>query len=144
MSWQEVYTAIATTYRHIADTRTSSLIGTGNIDKAAIFNSEGNSVWATSAGFTVSPQEMAEVVSAFKDTSDVKKVQSTGLHVAGEKFIVLKADDRSLYGKKGKEGIVIVKTKQALLVTHYPEHVQPGVAANTVEQLADYLISVNY
>jgi profilin len=43
---------------------------------------------------------MAEVVSAFKDTSDVKKVQSTGLHVAGEKFIVLKADDRSLYGKK--------------------------------------------
>lgn len=51
----EVYTAIATTYRHIADTRTSSLIGTGNIDKAAIFNSEGNSVWATSAGFTVRP-----------------------------------------------------------------------------------------
>jgi len=43
---------------------------------------------------------MAEVVSAFKDTGDVKKVQSTGLHVAGEKFIVLKADDRSLYGKK--------------------------------------------
>ncbi|KAG9842725.1 hypothetical protein KCU68_g8060, partial [Aureobasidium melanogenum] len=121
-----------------------SLIGTGNIDKAAIFNSEGNSVWATSAGFTVSPQEMAEVVAAFKDTADVKKVQSTGLHVAGEKFIVLKADDRSLYGKKGKEGIVIVKTKQALLVTHYPEHVQPGAAANTVEQLADYLISVNY
>lgn len=48
----------------------------------------------------VSPQEMAEVVAAFKDTADVKKVQSTGLHVAGEKFIVLKADDRSLYGKK--------------------------------------------
>ncbi|KAI4852587.1 hypothetical protein E4T44_01392, partial [Aureobasidium sp. EXF-8845] len=123
-----------------------------------IFNSEGNSVWATSAGFTVpeerawtdivllqvSPQEMTEVVTAFKDTSDVKKVQSTGLHIAGEKFIVLKADDRSLYGKKGKEGLIIVKTKQALLVTHYPEHVQPGVAANTVEQLADYLISVGY
>ncbi|KAI4718641.1 profilin [Aureobasidium sp. EXF-10727] len=144
MSWQEVHTATANDRRAITDIRPSSLIGTGNIDKAAIFNSEGNSVWATSAGFTVSPQEMAEVVSAFKDTSDVKKVQSTGLHVAGEKFIVLKADDRSLYGKKGKEGIVIVKTKQALLVTHYPEHVQPGVAANTVEQLADYLISVNY
>lgn len=56
--------------------------------------------WADSVILQVSPQEMAEVVSAFKDTSDVKKVQSTGLHVAGEKFIVLKADDRSLYGKK--------------------------------------------
>ena len=48
---------------------------------------------------------MAEVVSAFKDTGDVKKVQSTGLHVAGEKFIVLKADDRSLYGKKVRPDI---------------------------------------
>ncbi len=31
----------------------TSLVGTGNIDKAAIFNSEGNSVWASSPGFTV-------------------------------------------------------------------------------------------
>ena len=45
---------------------------------------------------------------------------------------------------QGKEGIVIVKTTQAILVTHYPETVQPGSAANTVEQLADYLIGVGY
>jgi hypothetical protein len=56
--------------------------------------------WTDSVLLQVSPQEMTEVVTAFKDTSDVKKVQSTGLHIAGEKFIVLKADDRSLYGKK--------------------------------------------
>lgn len=45
---------------------------------------------------------------------------------------------------QGREGVVIVKTTQALLVTHYPETVQPGAAANTVEQLADYLIGVGY
>lgn len=39
---------------------------------------------------------------------------------------------------------MIVKTKQALLVSHYPEGVQPGNAANTVEKLADYLLSVGY
>ena len=46
---------------------------------------------------------MAAVVAAFKDPGDasgVKKVQSEGLHVAGERFVVLKADGRSLYGKK--------------------------------------------
>ena len=78
-------------------------MGTGNVDKAAIFNSEGNSVWATSSGFNVSPQEMQEVVAAYKDKGSeagVKQVQSTGLHVAGERFVVLKADDRSIYGKK--------------------------------------------
>ncbi|KAL1311304.1 hypothetical protein AAFC00_001485 [Neodothiora populina] len=121
-----------------------SLVGTGNVDKAAIFNSEGNSVWATTAGFTVSPAEMKEIVTAYADKADVKQVQSTGLHVAGDRYVVIKADDRSLYGKKGKEGIVVVKTTQAILVTHYPETVQPGSAANTVEQLGDYLISVGY
>jgi len=45
---------------------------------------------------------------------------------------------------QGREGVVIVKTTQAILVTHYPESVQPGAAANTVEQLADYLIGVGY
>lgn len=45
---------------------------------------------------------------------------------------------------QGREGVVIVKTTQAILVTHYPESVQPGAAANTVEQLGDYLIKVGY
>ncbi|EME41595.1 hypothetical protein DOTSEDRAFT_73874 [Dothistroma septosporum NZE10] len=121
-----------------------SLVGTGNVDKAAIFSAAGDSVWATSSGFQVSPQEMKEIVTAYKDTADVKQVQSTGLHIAGEKFVVLKADDRSIYGKKGREGVVIVKTTQAILVAHYPESVQPGSAANTVEQLGDYLIKVGY
>lgn len=45
---------------------------------------------------------MQEVVAAYKDPGKdgVKQVQSTGLHVAGERFVVLKADERSIYGKK--------------------------------------------
>lgn len=83
-------------------------------------------------------------MTAYGDSSPVKQVQSNGLRIAGERYVVIKADDRSLYGKKGKEGIVIVKTVLAILVTHYPETVQPGAATNTVEQLGDYLISVGY
>jgi profilin len=45
---------------------------------------------------------------------------------------------------QNKEGIVCVKTKQAILVAHYPETVQPGEAAKIVEALADYLIGVGY
>ena len=43
---------------------------------------------------------MQAVVAAYKDTADPKKVWGTGLHIAGEKYVTLKADDRSLYGKK--------------------------------------------
>lgn len=31
-----------------------------------------------------------------------------------------------------------------MLIAHYPETVQPGVATATVEKLGDYLISVGY
>ena len=48
------------------------------------------------------------------------------------------------FREQGKEGVMIVKTKQALLVAHYPETVQPGQAVNVVEKLADYLIGVGY
>ena len=49
---------------------------------------------------------MQEVVNAYKDpgSDGVKQVQSTGLHIAGEKFVVLKADERSSYGKKVSKG----------------------------------------
>lgn len=45
---------------------------------------------------------------------------------------------------QGREGVIIVKTNQAILVAHYPESVQPGPAATVVEQLGDYLIGVGY
>lgn len=122
----------------------TSLVGTGNLDRAAIFNTQGTSVWASSPGFTVSPAEIKEIIASYSDTSDVKKIQSGGFRVAGEKYMTIKADEKSVYGKKGKEGMVIVKTLQAILVAHYPETVQPGKATNTVEQLGDYLIGVGY
>ncbi|KAL6718328.1 profilin, required for normal timing of actin polymerization in response to thermal stress [Lecanora helva] len=143
-----------------------SLVGTGNVDKAAIFNKEGTSVWASSEGFTVAPAEIKEVIASYSDTADIKKIQSGGFRIAGEKYMTIKADEKSVYGKKvhqksllmgkvmmekltdlilqGREGIVIVKTQQAILVAHYPESVQPGQATNTVEQLGDYLIGVGY
>lgn len=48
----------------------------------------------------IDPAEIREVVGSYKDTGDVKKVQNSGLHIAGERYVVIKADDRSLYGKK--------------------------------------------
>lgn len=77
-----------------------SLVGTGSVDKGAIFNSEGTSVWATTPGFSVTPAELKQVVAAYKDNQDIKSIQGSGFYIAGEKYITLRADDRSLYGKK--------------------------------------------
>jgi len=120
----------------------SNLVASGHIDKGAIYSVKGDSVWAASAGFSVSPSEMQEVVAGLSGKPD--KLYAEGLHVAGERYVLTKAEDRSLYARKGREGVVIVKTTQAILIAHYNEGMIAGNAATTVEQLADYLISTGY
>ncbi|KAI0177870.1 profilin [Pestalotiopsis sp. NC0098] len=123
----------------------SSLVGSGHLDKGAIISAAGDSVWATSAGFTIKPEEQKELASILSGAEAAKtKAFAEGVHVAGERFVAFKVEDRSVYLRQGRTGIVIVKTKQAILVGHYGENVQAGNATSTVEALADYLIKAGY
>mmetsp|Transcript_139020 Transcript_139020/g.196781 ORF Transcript_139020/g.196781 Transcript_139020/m.196781 type:complete len:125 (-) Transcript_139020:45-419(-) len=124
MSWQEYVD--------------QQLVGTGHISRGAILGLDG-SPWAATAGFSV--PEGAQLASLFNDPSSAF---SKGVHVSGSKYMTIKADNRSLYGKKGAAGVCCVKTTQAMLVGQYDEGIQPGNAANTVEKLADYLIENGY
>ena len=51
----------------------------------------------------VSPSEIKDVIASYSDTSDVKKIQSGGFRIAGEKYMTIKADEKSVYGKKVHE-----------------------------------------
>jgi len=119
----------------------SSLVGSGKIDKAAIFSAAGDSVWAVTPGFQIKPEEVQAIIGAFSDASSIR---ANGLFVAGEKYIALGVDDESINAKKEKHGLMIVKTKAALIVGHYPETVQPGEATKIVWQLADYFKKLGY
>jgi len=125
----------------------SSLVGTGHIDKAAIISAAGDSVWATTPGFSLKPEEMKTIVAILKDGGKgpaVDKAFGEGIHIAGERFVAFNIEDRHVYGRQGRTGIIIVKTGQAILVGHYGENVQVGNATQTVEALADYLIKAGY
>ena len=74
----------------------SNLVGTGKLNKAAIHGHDG-SLWATSKGFSISSQEAQTLSKAFKDASEIR---ASGLHLASVKYFTLRADDRSIYGKK--------------------------------------------
>ncbi|KAK9470508.1 profilin [Dipodascopsis tothii] len=118
-----------------------NLTASGKIDRAAIYSRAGDSAWAVSPGFTLSASELSEIARGFDTPSGL---QAKGLLAQGVKYFLLRADERSIYGKKGAEGLVLVRTTQAILITHYPDGVQAGEATKIVEQLADYLISVGY
>jgi len=129
----------------------TSLVGAGTIEKGAIYNTEGTSCWATSANFNITPEEMAAVVKAIKDDGDATDLQANGLHIAGVKYFFQQVDEsetaksgRKLIGIKGKDGVIIGKTTQALVIARYKEPTQPGSAMLTLSQLTEYLIGVGY
>ncbi|CCL99615.1 uncharacterized protein FIBRA_01633 [Fibroporia radiculosa] len=118
----------------------NNLIGTGKVSKAAILGLAGG-VWASSPGYTLSSDEQKAIIASFASPGTA---QASGIRLAGQKFFTLQANERSIYGKKAADGCVLVKTKQAVLVTEYVAPLQAPEATPIVESLADYLIGVGY
>ncbi|KAH6958631.1 profilin [Fusarium avenaceum] len=123
----------------------TSLVGTGHIDKAALVSAAGDSVWATSTGFELKPEELKAISAIVGGDEGAKnKAFGEGLYVAGERFVLARADGRSLYARSGRKGLAVAKTTQAIIVAHHPEAAIAGNATSTVEGLADYLIKQGY
>ncbi|KAL1800575.1 hypothetical protein ACET3X_000917 [Alternaria dauci] len=117
----------------------TSLVGTGNIDKALICDVEGATTWAASPDFSLSAEERAAIARSFGDKSEPKKAISEGVKINGVKYMTIEAGDDSLKAKKGKEGIVAYKTGQAVIIAHHPDTIQTPNAFNSVVELGEYL-----
>lgn len=125
----------------------SSLVSSGHIDKGAIISLAGDSVWATSAGFTIEPAEMKVIASIFEgNSSAADKAYSEGLHVGGERFVatIISTDDSIIMVRKGKTGVAIAKTGMSIIIGHYGENAQASNARATVEALAAFMRKSNY
>lgn len=118
----------------------TNLVGTGAVTQAAIIGHDGNT-WATSAGFSVAPAQGQALVGAF---TNADAIRASGFQLGDVRYVTIRADDRSIYGKKGSAGVITVKTNKAVLIGVYNEKIQPGTAANVVEKLADYLIGQGF
>lgn len=118
-----------------------NLLASNKVDQAALYSRAGDSVWASSANFNVSADEITKISKSFDDPA---ALQEHGLYVNSQKYFLLRSDDRSIYGKHDDTGVIAVRTKQAILLAHYSPPTVPGEATQVVEAMADYLISVNY
>jgi len=116
------------------------LVGTGHLAQGCIIGLDG-SVWAQSPGFTLKAGEGQSVSALFKNPQNVF---AAGITISGIKYLGIKGDERSVYGKKGASGVVTVKTTQCILIGLYNDQQQPGNASLSVEKLADYLIENGY
>ncbi|KAJ9107577.1 hypothetical protein QFC21_001036 [Naganishia friedmannii] len=118
-----------------------SMVKTGKIARGAILGVKGG-VWATSPGYTLSKPEQDFLVKvAFTQPGEA---QAHGIHLAGTKFMCLQADGEQLIGRKQERGVIISKTKQAILIGEYEAGTPAGEANVVVSKLADYLRGVGY
>ncbi|KAJ5633401.1 hypothetical protein N7490_009740 [Penicillium lividum] len=114
----------------------SSLMGSGQFDKAGILAADFSGLEAQSAGFTLTQDDINSLAVAFTKADDAF---AHGFSIGGEKFVTIKADARSLYGKKGKEGAIVVRASACTMIAHHGESVQTTNAATVVENLVDYI-----
>jgi len=118
------------------------LVGSGSVSLGAILGLDG-SVWAKSAALNISAAEAKALTSAFANPAGA---QSTGLFFGGasNKYLLVKADDQSIYGKLKAGGFAAAKTNQSVVLGFYAEGTQPGQCNTVVERLADYLKENGY
>jgi len=117
-----------------------SLVGTGTVTKGALCGLDGT-LWAVSPGFNPNQNELRALISGYTNTPTI---QGSGIYLQGEKYLTLRADDASIYGKKGAGGVASCKTAQCVVIGLYGEGIQPGACSATVEKLAQYLRDQGY
>ncbi|KAI9596502.1 profilin [Syncephalis fuscata] len=117
-----------------------NLLATGKVNNAAIFGHNGQQ-WAASAGFTVSQDEINQIIAGFANPSGV---QASGIRAVDTKYFALECNNASLYGKKGADGIACVKTNQTIVIGTYAAPTAPGEATVEIEKIGDYLRNSGY
>jgi profilin len=116
------------------------LIATKMVKQAVICGHDGN-IWAQSAGFAVSVDELKKLLATYSSTDTMA---ANGVMIAQTKFMFLSSNDKVVRAKKGTSGIHCIKTTQALIVCLYEDPIVPEQAATVTEKLGEYLIGVGY
>jgi len=114
----------------------SSLMGSGQFTKAGVLAADFSGLEAASGSFTLSQEDINSLASAFTSPSNAF---ANGFSIGGEKYVCIKADERSLYGKKGKEGAIVVRASACTMIGIHGAETQTTNAAAVVEKLIDYI-----
>lgn len=116
------------------------LLNTKMVTHAVICGHDGN-IWAKSADFVVTPEELRTLIGKYADTS---LLAQNGVVVAGKKYMYLSSNDKVIRAKKGTSGVHAIKTTQTYIVCVYEDPIVPEQAASVTEKLGDYLIQVGF
>eukprot|EP01080_Neovahlkampfia_damariscottae_P000608 gene608-8112_t len=117
-----------------------NLVKSGKCTQALLCGHDGT-VWVQTANFMLQG-ELPKLLGGYKDPNSIR---ATSPKVGGKKCIIVKCDERSIYGKaEGDNGVCVVKTTQAVIVAWYEKPIKGGECNAEVERIADFLIDQGY
>jgi profilin len=130
-----------------------SLIGSGHMHSAAIIGLADGSYWAYGGNYVPQPDEVQNILKTLQNPS---MLMSSGVTIAGVKFLGLRGDKEHLIFKKGSAGGCVYVSMQAAIIGIYgnPDQenamfnkevpVNPADCNATVERIAKYLKDQQY
>lgn len=116
-----------------------NLVGAG-LKHAAIAGQDGQ-IWAASAGFKLTPNEVLGLVRVFNAPTEALYF---GFTLERAKYFTLTADCRSLHGRKGSQGCVCIRTSEDILIGIYDEDFPCNKALKILDRFAAYLVVLNF
>ncbi|KAF2073149.1 hypothetical protein CYY_005538 [Polysphondylium violaceum] len=114
-------------------THVDSLVGSGQVRGACILNVKGFLV-AKSNNINLHDGEGDKLIKVFTEP------KTKGVTIHGVTYAIFKTDARSIYGKKGTNGCIVLKTSKSIIVGVYDSTIPQEKATLAVEGLAARLI----
>ncbi|NXL90436.1 PROF4 protein, partial [Alectura lathami] len=113
-----------------------SLIKTKHVENAAIINISEREVCASTSGFYVPPENAINLIYAFY--KNLLQVRRTGFYFKQKHYKCVRADEHSIYLQNVYGGLIVVTTKDFILIATYRVGMYASVCVEAVEKLADY------
>ena len=115
-----------------------NLLQSGFFKQSFVLGTNG-SIAGYSGAVTISQQDAIAIAGIF---ANPQNAFAGGIPCGGVKYVCIRSDGASLYGKKDKAGCCFAKCNTVIIGGVYDDPVQPGQATNAVEKLAQYLRDV--
>ena len=122
----------------------NSLIGSGTMESACIVGLDGG-YWAYGGSVIPQPDEVKHILACIADPS---KGPAGGVHIAGNKYMVMRADEDGFFAKLQAGGAVVKKATQCVIIGVFNGKTgtpADGVECNvTVDNIIKYLKDNGY
>ncbi|OTF71274.1 Group 29 mite allergen-like protein (Profilin) [Euroglyphus maynei] len=111
---------------------------------AAIAGIQDGSIWAKleKDDKKLDPKELKTIADTMRQNPT--GFYETGIHIGGEKYICLQAENQLVRGRYRSSALCIVATNTCLIVAATVDGFPPGQLNNVIEKLGEYLRSNNY